>query len=269
VQREIRLLLYLGLLFLLTPSHSHAAEPTKLDSLKVGNRTYRKIIILGASETDLYFKHEHGIANVKFKYLDPEIQKKFDYDPVAAAEAERRQLEEDSAYYETVGLQLTERAQKSLKAAALAAASSEDSLADPISDQSLINKPAPKLESLKWLGETPVIEEKAVLIFFWTTWSQPCRKAIPELNSFHKKFRDKLVVVGLSAQDEKELSDFGDVKINFSLAQDANDKFASTIGITSVPQVLLIDPKGIVRYVGHPATLDSSVLKKLLSKRED
>lgn len=246
-----------------------AAEPVKLDSLKVGNRTYRKITILGASETDLYFRHDHGIANVKFKYLDSEIQKKFDYDPKAAEEAERRQMQEDAAYHETVALQLTERAQKSLKAAALAAASSEDSLADPISDQSVLNKTAPKLEPVKWLGETPATEGKAVLVLFWTTWSQPCRKVIPEMNSFQKKFRDKLVVVGLSSQEEKDLAEFGDVKIDFSMAVDTNGRFAATVGVTSVPYVLLVDVKGIVRYAGHPAVLDTSVLKRLLAKREE
>jgi len=246
-----------------------AAEPVKLDSLKVGSRTYRKIIVLGVSETDLYFRHDHGIANVKMKYLDPEMQKRFDYDPKAAEEAERRQLQEDAAFHETVAIQLTERAQKSLKAAAEAAASTEDSLADPISNQSLLNKPAPKLDVGKWLGEAPITEGKAVLVFFWTPWSVPCRKMISEMNSYHKKFRDKLVVVGLSAQDEKDVADVGDVKIDFPLAVDPKSKLAGAAGVTCVPQVLLIDAKGVVRYVGHPAALDSSILKKILAKKEE
>jgi cytochrome c biogenesis protein CcmG/thiol:disulfide interchange protein DsbE len=253
-----------------------AAEPTKLDSLKVGHRTYRKIIVLGTSETDLYFRHEHGIANVKLKYLDPAMQKQFGYDPKAAAEAERRQIEEDSAYHETVALELTEQAQKASKEAARAAAiaaraaaSTENSLADPISDQSLLNKPAPKLEPVEWLGEAPVTEDKAVLLFFWATWSVPCRKAIAEMNSYQKKFRDKLAVVGLSTQDEKDLAEFADVKIDFSLALDPKSKLANAAGVTSVPQVLLIDAKGIVRYQGHPAALDNSILKKLLANPTD
>ena len=253
-----------------------AAEPIKLDSLKVGRRTYHKVIVLGTSDTDLYFRHEHGIANVKLKYLDPAMQKRFDYDPKAAEEAERRQIEEDSAYHETVSLELTERAQKALKEAARtaaiaaqAAASTENSLADPISDQSLLNKPAPKLEPLNWLGEAPVTENKAVLIFFWTSWSVPCRKAIPDMNNYQKKFQDKLVVIGLSTEDEKDLADFGNVKIDFSLAVDPKNRLASAAGITSVPQVLLIDAKGIVRYQGHPAALDNSILKKLLANPTD
>jgi len=251
----------------------HAAEPLKLNALKVGNRTYRKVIVLGASETDLYFKHSHGIANVKLKYLTPDMQKLFDYDPKAAEEAERRQLQDDSAYFETVAVDVATRAQKAAAAAAAEAAvaakraaSTEASLADAISDQSLLNHPAPKLEVDKWLGEKPATEGKAVLVFFWTTWSVPCRKAIPEMNSYQKTVRDQLVVIGLSAQEEKEVADFSDVKIDFPLAVDPKSKLAGAAGVTSVPQVLLIDARGIVRYVGHPAALNPATLKKLLAE---
>src|SRR6187399_2305509 len=73
---------------------SFAAQQIKFDSLKAGSRTYRDVVVLGASETDLYFKHSRGISNVKFKYLDASVQKMFDFDPKAAAEAEKRQEQE-------------------------------------------------------------------------------------------------------------------------------------------------------------------------------
>ena len=240
-------------------------EAIKFDSLKAGNRTYRNITVLGASETDLYFKHSRGIANVKLKYLEPEMQKRFDFDPRAAAEAERRQLQEDTAYHETVAIELSTRAQKAIKATRDAAATSEDSLADPVTNQSLINQPAPKLTVEQWLGEKPVTEDRALLVFFWSTWSIPCRKAIPELNNYHKKFRDKLVVVGLSAEPLAELSAFSDTKIEFPLAIDTKSTLAIAANVTSVPMVLLVDAKGVVRYQGHPAALETAKLRKLLA----
>jgi hypothetical protein len=36
--------------------------------------------------------------------------------------------------------------------------------------------------------------------------------------------------------------------------------------VTSVPQAMLIDAKGIVRYVGYPAALNPAALKKLLAE---
>src|SRR5437588_13065023 len=69
-------------------------ETIKLDTLKVGTTTYSNVTVLGANSTDLYFKHSHGFANVKLKYVAPDLQKRFGYDPKTAADAERRQTEE-------------------------------------------------------------------------------------------------------------------------------------------------------------------------------
>jgi cytochrome c biogenesis protein CcmG/thiol:disulfide interchange protein DsbE len=248
------------------------AEEVKLNTLKVGPRIYRRVTVLGVSDTDLYFRHADGIANVKLRNLSPELQKRFGYDPKAAEEAERRQLEEDSQYFETVASDLGDRARKAAAAgraaaelAARKAASTDASLADPLSAQSPVNQPAPKLEFGRWLGEVPETAGKAVLIFFWATWSTPCRKAIADLNSLQKKFRDQLVLIGWSAEAEADVAGFNDVKIEFPLATDPNGALARAAGVTSVPQVMFIDARGVVRYVGHPAALNADALKKLLS----
>jgi peroxiredoxin len=252
-----------------------AAEEVKLNSLKVGSKTYRHVTILGVSDTDLYFRHASGISNVKLRNLSPELQKQFGYDPVAAEEAERQQVQEDSAYLETVAVDVAMHAQEAAAAAKAAAkaeskkaASTEASLADPIAAQSLINEPAPKLEFGTWLAGKPETEGKAVLVFFWTTWSVPCRKAIAEMNNLRKSFSDRLVVIGWSAQEQTELAEFNEVKIDFPLAADPNGNLARAVGVTSVPQVLLVDAKGIVRYIGHPSALTASALKKLLTAAE-
>src|SRR5437667_7424813 len=79
----------LASIFLLLFLTSLPAAPLKLASLKAGSKTYNNVTVLGANVTDLYFMHDHGITNIKLKSLDPKLQRKFNYDPVAAAEAER------------------------------------------------------------------------------------------------------------------------------------------------------------------------------------
>jgi cytochrome c biogenesis protein CcmG, thiol:disulfide interchange protein DsbE len=252
-------------LLLFVNSAAFAAQAIKFTSLKAGSRTYFDVVVLGASDTDLYFKHSKGIANVRFKLLDSGVQNMFDYDPKAAEEAERRQEQEDAAYHETVALELTDRAQRAIKAAKDAAASSEDSLADPITSKSLLGQPAPKLEVEQWLGDKPDLDGKATLFFFWTTWSKPSRKAIPDLNSYQKRFRDKLVVIGFSTESVKEIAEFSEIKIEFPLAIDPKSRVANASGANSVPFVLLADAKGVVRYQGHPGALDSAKLRKLIA----
>ena len=43
-------------------------------------------------------------------------------------------------------------------------------------------------------------------------------------------------------------------------------KLAARFGITSVPQIALLDAKGKVHYVGHPAALTEQKLYTLVSQ---
>ena len=108
---------------------SAPAAPLKLDSLKVGTKVYRNVTVVGANATDLYFTHSEGIANVKLKYVDESLRERFHYDPKAAAEAERQQTEDDSAYMAGLAAKVVAQAQKAALAAKKAASTSEDSLA--------------------------------------------------------------------------------------------------------------------------------------------
>ena len=59
---------------------------------------------------------------------------------------------------------------------------------------SFLGKKAPELVVESWIGTKPETKGKFVLVDFWATWCGPCRKAIPELNTLHKEFGDRLVL---------------------------------------------------------------------------
>jgi len=242
------------------------AAQVKLDSLVVGSRVYSNVTVLGANATDLYFKHSQGIANVKLKYLSPELQKRFEYNPEAAAEAEQKQSQDDTLYNDSLASSFAAPGEQG--GTTNKARTSEVSVSDPISDRSLLGKAAPALEVDKWLGEKPVLEGKFVLVSFWAPWSIPCRKAIPELNALQKKFADKLVVVGVTAEPEVELSQMPEPKLEFASAVDTKGKLSAAADVTSIPCVLLVDPKGVVRYQGHPSAITESRLEKLVSSNK-
>jgi cytochrome c biogenesis protein CcmG, thiol:disulfide interchange protein DsbE len=244
---------------LLLPALCSSAATLTLDYLKVGLVSYTNVTVLGANATDLYFTHAQGIANVKLKYLSPELQKRFNFDPQAAAEAEKKQSEADQLYQASEAKSFYDRSRAAAEAAEKVLPTSEDSLADPISNNSLLGKAAPVLEVEKWLTDRPTLEGKFVLVSFWAPWSIPCKKWLPELNALQKKFPSKLVVVGISADADIP----SDLPIEFASAVDTKAKLSGALGINSVPSILLLDPKGIIRYQGHPAAVTEKKLKVL------
>jgi thiol-disulfide isomerase/thioredoxin len=245
---------------------SSSAAPIKLSQLKIGSKTYTNIVVLGANATDLYFTYNEGIKSVKLRYLDPQMQKRFHFDPEAAADAEKRQLEEDAAYQNSIAATIAAKAQTIARSNHQASVTSEDSIADPVVDNSLLGKKGPKLVVEKWLGDTPDVKGKFVLIHFWAPWSIPARKSILEMNALNKKFSEKLVVVGLAGESEADVAALSEPKMEYPSAIDTKGRVSAAVGVTSVPSALLLNPKGMVVFVGHPSALTEKRMQALLDK---
>src|SRR4051794_35188150 len=219
---------------------SAAAYPTHLDRLKVGTQTYTNVAVVSVSPTDLYFSYEKGIKNVKLRLLDSETQKLFNYDPRTAQETEREQTQADAKFQSAVAVGVPATGTSS--AAALNAAeekrkaSSEENIVDSISQQSPLGKPGPSIGLQKWLGSAtaPTLKGKFVLLAFWTPWSVPCQKWVPQLNAIQKRFAEKLEVVGIVPEADAEDRSM-DTKVDFPFAADEKGKYQSTLGIKTVP----------------------------------
>src|SRR5262245_17514474 len=111
--------------------------------------------------------------------------------------------------------------------------------------KSFLGQKAPELVVEKWLTKEPDRKGKFVLIDFWATWCPPCRKAIPELNAFQKKFSDKLVVLGISDESEATVQKLKEPKIEYASAIDQQARMKKTLEVSGIPHVILIDPQGI------------------------
>ena len=128
---------------------------------------------------------------------------------------------------------------------------------------------------------------KVVLLDFWATWCAPCLESIPHLIELNEDFADQgLVILGLTryyqsvkdvpAEDSKEIESLKTFRENHKITYD----FAVTKGqinqlnysATSLPTTVLIDKKGIIRYL-ESGTSDArreelcEMVKKLLAEK--
>lgn len=96
---------------------------------------------------------------------------------------------------------------------------------------------------------------KVLLINFWATWCGPCRAAIPMLESMHKKYGNKgLVVIGVSVDDastKNQVPAFkkaANITYTLSANPETNQKMATKYRVEGIPALFLIDQKGVVRW---------------------
>jgi thiol-disulfide isomerase/thioredoxin len=136
--------------------------------------------------------------------------------------------------------------------------------------KSVLGQKAPEFVVEKWLTAEPNTQGKFVLIDFWATWCPPCRKAIPELNAFQKKFAGKLVVIGVSDETEDTVRKLADPRIEYASAIDPKARMKKTLEVSGIPHCILIDPQGIVRWEGFPFLagheLTEKVVEEILNK---
>ncbi len=119
-----------------------------------------------------------------------------------------------------------------------------------------------------------------VVINFWATWCQPCRKEVPELVAAYNSYRERgLVILGVNLQEGKGIvrpfaEDFG---MNFPILIDRDGEVGDEYRVLGLPTTYFVDRDGVVRSVftgpfiekGQGANVQGAIEENELQKRID
>lgn len=101
------------------------------------------------------------------------------------------------------------------------------------------------------------VDNKAVLLNFFTTWCPPCKAEIPHLNNLQKEYKDKLEIIGVLLEDKNmdEIDGFvKDYNVKFTIVYGkSNFTLARALGdVKAIPFSILYDKNGTyaTHYVG-------------------
>lgn len=123
-------------------------------------------------------------------------------------------------------------------------------------EHALVGKPAPHFNTT-YLDGAPFdlgqhLGKDVVVLDFWATWCGPCRAAMPTLSEVTNEFRDRgvrLFAVNCAEQPE-EVKDFVDQSgLELTVIMDPEGKVSQEYGAEAIPQTVLIDRQGKVRFV--------------------
>jgi cytochrome c biogenesis protein CcmG/thiol:disulfide interchange protein DsbE len=246
---------WLAFLAVLTPL---ARADEKFPLLQAGREYYTNVSVTTVTRTDIYFTHSQGMGNAKVESLAADVQKRLGIDP-----AKRRDIKHP------VKVSAPSRNKATSQTAAVKGtpvAGSPEPVAPKISAKSFRGSQAPSFFVEKWITPKPAMDGKFVLLDFWATWCPPCRKSIPHLNALQAKFKDQLVVVGLSDEPEAVIRRMVEPRIDYALAFDTSARTMREVEVRGIPHTILIDPKGIVRFEGMPHYLTENGFKVLLDR---
>ncbi|MEY8592174.1 TlpA family protein disulfide reductase [Butyricimonas hominis] len=128
---------------------------------------------------------------------------------------------------------------------------------------SFLNKKAPALVVEKWMTVEPDTVGKFILFEIYGLMCPPCWEAVPRLNAFHEKYKDKMVIIGCNRSKGKHPKE---PDATYYKGYDTQSRTYHAIDLRFVPYALLVDPKGIVRWEGSPNDLTDKIIKKILKK---
>lgn len=86
---------------------------------------------------------------------------------------------------------------------------------------------------------------KVTLVNFWATWCPPCREEIPDLIKLQERYKDNLVIIGISSDEGSSdvVAEFvAEHRINYPIVMETPELTKAFPGIFALPTTFVVDP---------------------------
>jgi peroxiredoxin len=136
---------------------------------------------------------------------------------------------------------------------------------EPLPDFMMTDLDGQTMSPADWRG-------KVVLVNFWATWCAPCLVEIPDLISLQDRYRDQLLVIGVSEDHEGvDLQAFADEhQLNYPIVRSTPEVHEAFPGVIALPTTFVIDPEGLMtmKHVGLLYPRETEAMTRVLAGME-
>ncbi len=110
---------------------------------------------------------------------------------------------------------------------------------------------------------------KVVYLDFWSSWCEPCRRAMPELMALRALWpRERFEILALNQDTSRRdaLRFLEQVPVGYPVALDLGGGVARRYGVAALPAAVVIDADGVVRHIlKGPQTQDFAFISKVIA----
>jgi thiol-disulfide isomerase/thioredoxin len=117
-----------------------------------------------------------------------------------------------------------------------------------VGDVTMTDVDGQRISSAGWKG-------KVVIVNFWATWCPPCRAEIPDLVALQEKYRDQLLIIGISDDEDPPavVKKWAvEHKVNYPIVMSTPELRKVFAGVSALPTSFIVsrESRVVMRHVG-------------------